>query len=272
MSDKIAILIPIKNKCKNLEDTFLYNTYLPSFKKTMNKEFIYTFYIGLDEGDIMLKDDIKRRIIKVIEEINCKCKILKFDSSVEKGHVTKMWNILFNIAYKEDNNYFYQCGDDIQLITKDWTIDFINKLQEHSNIGVVGPRSVNGHQQILTQTFVSKEHYKIFNCYFPNVIKNWFCDNWISTVYRINNLFFLLDNHKIRNDGGEPRYNVVSDSLWITKLLRPSSILIYNHIKQHNKVNTDNVIKQNRFEDYENTINFLIHQYNTKYKNSYANN
>lgn len=270
MSHKIAILIPIKNNCKKLEDTFLFNTYLPSFQKTMSRELKYTFYIGLDEGDMMLEYNNKVRIIKIIEEMNCKCKIIKFDSTIQKGHVTKMWNILFNIAYNEDNDYFYQCGDDIELITKDWAIDFINKLKKHKDFGVVGPKSVNGHQQILTQTFVSKKHFKIFNFYFPNAIKNWFCDNWISTVYRINNLFFMLTNHRIKNKGGKPRYNVITNSLWITKLLEPGSILIYNYIKESNEKNKHEIIKQDSFNELKKTINYLIYQFNTKYKNTYS--
>ena len=80
----------------------------------------------------------------------------------------------------------------------------------------------------------------------------------------------MLTNHRIKNKGGKPRYNVITNSLWITKLLEPGSILIYNYIKESNEKNKHEIIKQDSFNELKRTINYLIYQFNTKYKNTYS--
>ena len=102
--------------------------------------------------------------------------------NVKKGHLTKMWNILFKKAYDEDCDYFFQCGDDIQFTTKGWVSDCISLLQRNNNIGVSGP--INNNARILTQTFVHRKHMEIFNFYFPERIINWCIDDWINLVYK----------------------------------------------------------------------------------------
>ena len=126
--------------------------------------------------------------------------------NIPKGHLTVMWNKLFKIAYDDECEYFFQCGDDIEFKTNGWVEDCISKLQENNNIGLVGP--VNNNPRILTQSFVSKKHMELFGYYFPPEIINWFCDDWINEVYRSINKFFPLANHLCINVGGTPRYNV----------------------------------------------------------------
>ena len=36
---------------------------------------------------------------------------------VEKGHLTVMWNILYDNALQQNYDYFFQCGDDIEFNT-----------------------------------------------------------------------------------------------------------------------------------------------------------
>ena len=60
-------------------------------------------------------------------------------------------------------------------------------MKEQDNIGICGPINLPN-KTILTQTFVSRKHYEIFKFYFPNEIKNWFCDDWINFVYENNTL------------------------------------------------------------------------------------
>ena len=114
-----------------------------------------------------------------------------------------MWNRLFHIAFNENCDYFFQCGDDIIFTTANWINDSIDTLKVHKNIGVTGPITQN--TQILTQTFVHRTHMNIFNFYFPEDIVNWCIDDWINLVYKIG-YFFPLKNHYCSNNGGNPRY------------------------------------------------------------------
>ena len=115
-----------------------------------------------------------------------------------------MWNRLFYCAYRDGNEYFYQCGDDIQFINKGWVSKSIELLQLYNGYGVTGPQDTMQHR-VHTQSFVSRRHYEIFSVYFPPQIKNWFCDDWITKVYA-DALLFPLRDKWCMNVGGAPRY------------------------------------------------------------------
>ena len=76
-----------------------------------------------------------------------------------------MWNYLFEKALEDNNEYFYQCGDDIWFENKDWIKECIEKMKKQNNIGICGPVNPPNYR-ILTQTLVSRKHYEIFKCYF----------------------------------------------------------------------------------------------------------
>jgi len=122
-----------------------------------------------------------------------------------------MWNYLFEKALEDNNEYFYQCGDDIWFENKDWIKECIEKMKKQNNIGICGPVNPPNYR-ILTQTLVSRKHYEIFKCYFPVQIKNWWCDDWINYVY-YPNYVTKLKNLNAVNIGGEPRYSKPDDTL-----------------------------------------------------------
>ena len=208
----IALLIPCTSNGRdwtNFKDTYLLHMTLKSFLLSYNQEHTYTLYIGIDRNDKIFDNKETHeevyRFVSVMKNITVEFIYLDY---VEKGHLTKMWNILFEHAYKANHDYFFQCGDDIVFTTKGWVNDCIETLQKHGNIGLVGP--VNNNPRILTQCFVSKKHYEIFGYFFPEEIVNWCCDDWINEVYQPN-FFFPLRNHFCNNLGGNPRYLINND-------------------------------------------------------------
>jgi hypothetical protein len=210
---KIAILTLATSKNRDswgsMKDTYLFNLTLKTFLLTMDKEHEYLFYIGIDKGDRIF-DNKKEQ--ELIIRFNMAFKNVEFIfypiTYVEKGHVTKMWNIIFKDAYDKDCEFFYQCGDDMQFTTKGWINDCIKALSSKNNIGLTGP--VNNNNRILTQAFVSRKHMEIFGWFFPEEIKNWCCDDWYNMVYHPNYLYPLL-NHFSVNCGGQPRYDINND-------------------------------------------------------------
>lgn len=210
---KIAILIPSTSNgrdWKTFEDTYLYKHTLKTFLMTYNKEYNSKFFIGIDRGDKIYDDPIIKekleRFLKVMK--NVEIEFIYMDN-IEKGHLTIMWNKLYDKALEEEYDYFYQCGDDIEFKTKDWMSDFIKVLEKSNGIGVVG--QINNNPKILTQTFVSRKHKELFGYYFPPEIINWFCDDWINEIYKKINHFYPQMNHFVINVGGVPRYNVNND-------------------------------------------------------------
>ncbi len=210
---KIAILIPSTSngrKWKTINDTYLLNHTLKSFLIQYDKEHHYKFYIGIDRNDeiydnMEIKEKFKK-FVSIMKNIDIE---FYYMDNVPKGHLTIMWNILFDIALEENNDYFFQCGDDIEFSTKGWVNDCINVLEKNDGIGLVGP--INNNPRILTQSFVSKKHKELFGYFFPPELINWFCDDWINEVYKKINRFYPLRNHFCNNVGGQPRYNINND-------------------------------------------------------------
>lgn len=209
---KIALLIPCtsnnRSEWNNINDTYLYNLTLKTFLLTMNKEHEYVFYIGYDESDRIFSNkkeqDVLHNINKAFNNIN----FIFVKLNVEKGYLTKMWNILFKQAHSDNCEYFYQCGDDIHFHTKGWVNDCITILKSHKNIGISGP--INNNQRILTQAMFCRTHMDIFGFLFPESIKNWCCDDWYNWTYQPN-YFFPMTNHFCSNNGGQPRYVINND-------------------------------------------------------------
>ena len=207
---KIGILIPstsYKRDWTKFDETYLINYTLKSFLITYNQEHEYTFYVGIDREDkIYDNKDIQIKILRFVSIMkNINLKFMYMDK-IPKGHLTLMWNRLFDKAYDDGCEYFFQCGDDIEFTTKNWVNDCIEILTRNNNIGVAGP--INNNVRILTQSFVSRKHKELFNYYFPPEIINWCCDDWINEVYKRLNSFFPLCQHFCKNAGGRPRYDI----------------------------------------------------------------
>jgi hypothetical protein len=207
---QVALIIPCTSngrpEWKSINDTYLMKFSLKSFLLTTDASLNYTYYIGYDSDDRIFSDITQQAIIKRYNTVfkHVSFKFIPFEN-IKKGHVTKMWNILFQKAFDDGCNYFYQCGDDISFKTKGWSKDCIKVLKENNDIGISGP--INNNNRILTQAMVSRKHMEIFGWFFPDEIINWCCDDWYNWVYQPNH-FYPLRNHFCSNDGGTPRYEI----------------------------------------------------------------
>ena len=211
---KIAILIPSTSKDRKWEkfnDTYLIKHTLKTFLITYNQEHEYKFFIGIDKNDkIYDNETIKNQIIKFVSIMKNISIEFIYMENVTKGHLTVMWNILYDHALQQNYDYFFQCGDDIEFNTPNWVNDCISVLEKTNGIGVVGP--INNNPRILTQSFVSRKHKELFGYYFPPEIINWFCDDWINEIYKKIGHFYPLVQHFCNNVGGQPRYEINNES------------------------------------------------------------
>ena len=207
---KIGLLIPCTSKnrpsWKTIKDSYLYTLSINTFVTTMDKDHEYVYYIGHDDGDRIYGKQEEHKKLEAVSSIfsNIAFKYISF-KDIKKGHVTKMWNVLFEEAYNDGCNYFFQCGDDIHFKTKGWINACIKTLQKHDDIGLTGP--INNNSRILTQSFVSRKHMEIFGYYMPEDIINWCCDDWYNEVYKPQ-YFYPLKQHFCSNEGGNPRYTI----------------------------------------------------------------
>jgi len=222
MSYKIGILIPTtshnRNWC-NVRESYFYNIFLKSFIRTYDKEHKYTIYLVIDRDDKLYSfETVKKALYEIVNMfINTDLQLI-YSDDIPKGHVSLMWNKAFKKAYDDECDYFFQCGDDIEFLDKGWVNDSIHNLQRNNNFGLTGPldkrrwdsgpRSRPGGERFIqTQSFVSRKHMDIFGFYFPQQLKNWYCDDWMTLSYYPK--FFYPINHFCQNMGGTPRYNII---------------------------------------------------------------
>jgi len=214
----IAILVPVCSRKQNyttLSSTPFMKILYPSFMKYKDEAYRFTFFIGYDSSDDFYKQHIQNLTDMVDDTVEIK--IYELEGCEHKP--AKAWNILFKYAFMEGFDYFYQIGDDVQL-EDPWTNVFVNMLQENDNIGVVGGchllnyrgRVARGSSPVIENAFVHKTHYHIFETFFDERIDNWFCDDWITEVYKpnhsihINDIFvknLVMDRYEIRNVNNE---------------------------------------------------------------------
>jgi len=179
----IAFLIPVcsRNQTYNfLEETPLITKFMKGFENTKDDSFTYKFFIGVDDNDdfyLLNLSELKRNF-EVVILTDCNHK------------PAKAWNKLLEVAYASGSDYFFQIGDDIELLTPNWAKPFISHLKSWNNIGVVGPCEPSSYEIrksenaiLLENAFFHRKHYEIFDTLFHKDIDNWYCDNWITAVY-----------------------------------------------------------------------------------------
>jgi hypothetical protein len=213
---KISLLIPTtsnKREWKNINETYLVNILIESLKSIINKQksnkkYLYKLFIGIDKDDKMFDNENNQDEIRNLIKNYCDIEFIYLN--IEKGHLSKAWNILFKKAYEDNYDYFYQCGDDIDFNkNENYFEKLIEILKKQNNYGVTGAHCMD-RKDILTQSFVSRKHMELFGFYFPEEIRNWFVDDWISIIYK-EKYYTPYKECRIKNVGGRKnsqRYNI----------------------------------------------------------------
>ena len=208
---RVAIGIPVTSKGTLMNEvsdspiwTNLFDSFMDSIDWSSN-HICFGFHIGFDRADNIydtgdawseMREMFKSRaymrlkdllvddtLISSILEHQLSLKLAHFDGL--SGAPSQVVSELMLTAYESGFDYFYQVNDDTQIISPNWAIEFINALKYNpiaSNVGVTGPLDTHN-DKIFTHSFVHRTHIEIFGYYFPPSFKNWWSDDWISTVY-----------------------------------------------------------------------------------------
>ena len=204
---KIAILIPSTTNNRDwkcITQTYLYNSII-SFVAKRNTEYQYKFYIGVDHDDkIYSQQDEKNKIYELSRELNVGIQFYPIDKNTHQGYLSVIWNLLYEKAIEEKNDYFWVAGDDIIYNSDGWLDNCINALTKTKGLGAAG--CFNGNNRILTQFLITKKHFDIFGyCYHPH-IKNYGVDDLMHYTYAPR--FLHIVPGQCINAGGAERYEI----------------------------------------------------------------
>jgi hypothetical protein len=215
----IALLVPVTSRgraTRTPDDTDLLKTLVPSVLRTATfaPSLRYALYIGYDAGDLYYDNAAQRRSLAraIAEQIGRRPIRVVWHRARGAAHSPcAVWNALFARAFADGADYFFQTGDDVQLVTGGWVDAFIAALTGDpvkSGLGVAGPVDLERADfPILTQAFVSRLHMEIFGTLYPPAFRNWFSDNWLTDVYAPSHAHRITTQH-VRNAGGAERYAI----------------------------------------------------------------
>jgi hypothetical protein len=237
MMVEIAFLIPVKISVLD-KNSKIYKM-IHKFYNNINSKYKYNFYLGFNHGDHVF---LNSSIFDEFKNEHFNVQSIEFDKSVQLGFLTQMWNILFKIAFEDNNSYFYQLGDDILFDNVNFFDEYLNSLKKIDEIGVTGYLTKNGNRKILTQSFVSRKHYEIFGYYYPEAIRNVYCDDWISDVYRRFQKYKPLAQ-KIVNSGGRPRYREEKKKRLVRSQIENGVQILKKYLDNQSKINKNKNIE-----------------------------
>lgn len=103
---------------------------------------------------------------------------------------TRILNVIPNaptceLAFAEGADYVHRTNDDTVYHTPAWITSATSALRAFGDVGVVGPKTWGDgfRPGLLTLDMTHRTHMRIFAAYYPQVLSNWFVDDWISVVY-----------------------------------------------------------------------------------------
>ena len=209
--EKIAFLIPAtsnKRPWKTVQETDLWNILLRSLQKN-NLNYDISIYVGYDKGD-KIYGKTRHRVLFAKEFLGFKFTWVEFDETY-KGKVTHIWNELGKRAVADGFEYLNIMGSDIRVPKEtNWLSVFLMELYKNKNRGWVAGISpsdtkAGANTSIPTQFFIHRKHIDAFGFIFPWELTNWYCDNWLYSIYP-EKLRVWLKRYVLYNSGGTERY------------------------------------------------------------------
>ncbi|KAJ1429457.1 hypothetical protein B484DRAFT_361726 [Ochromonadaceae sp. CCMP2298] len=224
---RICIGIPMTSRgtiMSDVVDSPFWTNIFDSFMKSVDwrsNRFVFRFYLGFDKADELydtgdawsdIREEFRHRATyRMVEQLmdeaainavlndQLSLKLMHFDHLQDAP--SQVVSQLMLSAYMDNFDYFYQVNDDTIIKTPNWAPQLVNTLASNPsipNFGVTGPSDTNN-GKIFTHSFVHRTHFEVFGHLFPPYFKNWWSDDWITTVYGAE--------HTFRNDDVQIEHN-----------------------------------------------------------------
>ena len=181
----------------------LIRTMLSSFCKTASLNHDYHFYLTYDYDDRFFlqphaTDAFITTFIQTAKKLCPKAIVPELHLFYVAYSSKPAWaqNDAMMQAYLDGADYMFRVNDDVQLMNRNWTAEFILALQnsDPENVGVVGPKHLGGNEALITLDFVHRTHIDIFGFFYPREFLDWYADDWITAVYQPR--AYKSDTHK----------------------------------------------------------------------------
>lgn len=212
----IAICIPMCSRnqsWKSLHDCAFIKYFLPSFLRTAERQkYEYRFYLGYDKGD----DFFEKYDLQLKNRLNENDKI--YCKNTFHKNPCGYWNFLFKEALNDGADYFSQFGDDIIILSNNWTSYYIKILNKQGNYGITGgidpqfwaERQLQAQSGIIENIFFHKNNFNIINNLFNKHLKTWWSDDYVTGFWynlaHIAVAIYYKNQNRVGNNNKQSRY------------------------------------------------------------------
>lgn len=266
---RIAVCIPITSKGTKMSavlDSPFWTNIFDSFMKSIDwrsNKYYFKFFLGFDKADELydtgdawsdMRDEFHRRAMfrlteqmievdeaELIVKKHIALKMMHFDHL--DGAPSQVVSQLVLTGYLENYDYFYQVNDDTVIVSPNWPSKLVSCLSSNpfiANFGVTGPTDSNN-DKIFTHSFVHRTHIEIFGYLFPPSFKNWWSDDWITTVYGSDHTITCTDVEIKHNIGAQKLHSTARYTVDKSAQLRLIDELRLGYVK------IDEWLKKNSF-------------------------
>ena len=247
---KVAVVVPMTSRgtdMNSVDQSPLWFNLFASFVESVDwrkNKHQFVFYLGFDRGDALydtgdawqdMRSAFRGHATKALKWLGYGNWTIKhvLDHGPKKGQDPALSITLVHFddtsgapsqavsqmakraVFDDGADYVYQLNDDTILVSKDWLETYVRALEASElapNLGVAGPLDTQN-ERILTHSFVHRTHVEIFDAFFPKAFRNWWSDDWISTVYGSRATFARRDvvvTHNVQSQktGAWNRYDV----------------------------------------------------------------
>lgn len=196
----------------------LLNVLVPSLRRTLlldgaDRRFHIELYLGFDSSDPTYDaqpaaGEVLAAVREELDGLRVRVRPVRI-APEDTGSPCWAWNALLRTACTAGADYMYQLNDDLVLVSPGWASAFVDALNGSSppNLGIAGGLDRNN-GKIMTQSFVHCTHFEVFGTYFPRVFRNWYSDDWASSVYGAERTHWLTDVEVDHSATKGPRYNI----------------------------------------------------------------
>ena len=202
-SGHIAIGTAVTSKgthMNRISDSPFFNILLPSFLSTWEgpgSAFRYTFYVGCDEGDHIYDSQTNRATFDELFRLRTSRapNVALVQLSFRDTSGAPSWAVanIMKQAYDDGAEWLYQLNDDARLTSRGWERALCSTLASNlvaPFVGATGPTD-RGNARIFTHVFTHRTHMDIHGRFFPRAFRNYYSDDWITSVYGSSSTFKL---------------------------------------------------------------------------------
>jgi hypothetical protein len=174
----------------------------------------YKFVLGFDDNDVFYLNNVDK--LKTLLPNNF---YFHFYNNYNKSY-SCIVNQLANTAINEYNaEYLFLAADDLYFHKLDFLNDFVTYIKSNNNLALGQPidktnisfkhgDEYNQKVGICTHPFIHKNHVNYLGYLIPPQIKNWYCDNWITMIYRSIGKVITSNDYVIENKIYDKRYEI----------------------------------------------------------------